>query len=84
MSYDNVYCLKTNVISFMNIRLLRSPTLYLSMAHYCRKGKTMLYTQQLPIRNQKASGDWGECNICEAEFIFQSMRNKLKNENTEH
>ena len=54
------------------------------MAHYCRKGKTMLYTQQLPIRNQKASGDWGECNICEAEFIFQSMRNKVKNENTEH
>ena len=54
------------------------------MAHYCRKGKTMLYTQQLPIRNQKASGDWGDCNICEAEFIFQSMRNKLKNENTEH
>ena len=54
------------------------------MAHYCRKGKTMLYTQQLPIRNQKASGDWGDCNICEAEFIFQSMSNKLKNESTEH
>ena len=64
----------------MNIRLLRRPPCiypwHITVAR--------VNTQQLPIRNQKASGDWGECNICEAEFIFQSMRNKLKNENTEH
>ena len=68
----------------MIIPILYSPPCIYPWHITVARGKTMLYTQQLPIRNQKASGDWGDCNICEAEFIFQSMRNKVKNENTEH